>query len=123
MNEFDSGIIIIVGLVVIYYYWIRYELKAQLGEFISEVQAKVEDAAKAVELELPCSKAKVHLNEARSLMREVEEFDWRGASSYGDVIAVRRQVLLARNEALAAISAAQSNRKESPGKSMIGVYV
>lgn len=123
MNELDSGIIVIVFLVVIYYFWIKYELKAQLGDFVIEVQAKLDEAVLAVKSEPPGSKARAHLNEAQSMMREVEEFDWHSKTNMGDLIAVRQQLQFCKFEASSAIAYAQSKGKKPPGSAMIGVYV
>ncbi|MBI2810544.1 MAG: hypothetical protein HYX67_06940 [Candidatus Melainabacteria bacterium] len=113
MNENISGLILILSLGVIYFHWIRFELKQQFVEQLKEVEEKLRTAAQAVGAESHGSKARIHFREANSLMQEIKEFDW-AKGDLDDLIAVRQQLYIVNYQADCAITATRKKDAKAP---------
>lgn len=116
MKENISELVVIIGLAVLYFYWIKYELKQQFAQQLKQVEQNLETAALAVASESHGSKARAHFREAKALMQEIEEFDWRSAIEIDDLVALRRQLNLISHEVSCAIASAKSVAAKSTAK-------
>jgi|LakMenEpi03Aug12_release.lakeMendotaPanAssembly.Ray.scaffolds.fasta_scaffold68345_3 hypothetical protein len=106
MNEHISEIFVVIGIVVVYFYWTKFEMKQQFIQRLKEVDERLAAAAKCVDGESHGSKAKIHMREAIALMREIKAFDWNGTGNLDDLIAVRRQLCVVNYEVNRSLAAA-----------------
>lgn len=108
MNEILNGFLVAICIVVIYYHWFKFELKRHFEEDLEAVKKKLEEARLVAAGSPDNNNACNHLRLASTLMREINESDWRTATSLDDWIALRRQLSAARHAAILAITASRS---------------
>ena len=92
--EIITGIVICFCIAAIYFYWMKFELKAQFTAKLEEAKAKLKDANYACIDELQFSKSRKLLNQANEWMRQINEFveEVDLDKDIDDLIAVRRQL-------------------------------
>lgn len=105
MNEILNGFLVAFCIVVIYYHWFKFEMKRHFEEDLEAVKKKIEEARLAVAGSPDNNNACNHLLMASTIMRQVDESDWRSATSLDDLIALRRRLAQSQEAASLAVAA------------------